>query len=208
MTNERSIEATIQHARDAVEEAQTDDGWVMIKADMLSALLGEIERQRCSGEPSVAYAEDCSCCGVMDPVVYTAQCARCRTIQDSRESPKSEPPASREADIEDVMRGLYASEINFSVSCFWDAGYDVKLGDHLNGFKAAFTALTLDEIAQGLTEAACKHYPDSQFAAQVNRPAPPEKPTTCPHCGNREFFATALMKCTACGRNWLPERTT
>jgi hypothetical protein len=36
-------------------------------------------------------------------------------------------------DIEIVMRKLYESEINCALSCFWDNGWDVKLGDEMNG---------------------------------------------------------------------------
>jgi hypothetical protein len=33
-----------------------------------------------------------------------------------------------------ILQRLYDSEINFEVSGFYDAGFDVGLGDHLNGF--------------------------------------------------------------------------
>ena len=39
-------------------------------------------------------------------------------------------------DIEIVMKNLYESEINCSISSFWDNGWDVKLGDEMNGFVA------------------------------------------------------------------------
>ena len=35
-----------------------------------------------------------------------------------------------------IFQRLYDSEINFEVSAFYDAGFDVRLGDHLNGFLA------------------------------------------------------------------------
>jgi hypothetical protein len=35
-----------------------------------------------------------------------------------------------------IMQDLYHSEINVSVSWFWDGGIEVKLGDPLNGFVA------------------------------------------------------------------------
>jgi len=31
---------------------------------------------------------------------------------------------------------LYDSEINFEISCFWDAGFNWKLGDSVNGYVA------------------------------------------------------------------------
>jgi hypothetical protein len=33
-----------------------------------------------------------------------------------------------------ILQRLYDSEINFEVARFYDAGFDVRLGDHLNGF--------------------------------------------------------------------------
>jgi hypothetical protein len=33
-----------------------------------------------------------------------------------------------------IFQRLYDSEINFEVSGFYDAGFGVRLGDHLNGF--------------------------------------------------------------------------
>jgi len=51
MTNERSIESVILHAKGLVTEAEEDDGWVMIASGLLSMLLGEIERLRRAAEP-------------------------------------------------------------------------------------------------------------------------------------------------------------
>jgi hypothetical protein len=35
-----------------------------------------------------------------------------------------------------VIQALYDSEINCSISSFWDGGFMVKLGDEYNGFEA------------------------------------------------------------------------
>jgi hypothetical protein len=35
-----------------------------------------------------------------------------------------------------ILQRLYDSEINFEVAGFYDAGFDVRLGDALNGFLA------------------------------------------------------------------------
>jgi hypothetical protein len=40
-----------------------------------------------------------------------------------------------------VIERLYASEINCSISTFWDGGIAVKLGDELNGFVAGIEIL-------------------------------------------------------------------
>jgi len=36
---------------------------------------------------------------------------------------------------EELIHRIYDSEINFKIQCFWDTGFDVYLGDELNGFK-------------------------------------------------------------------------
>lgn len=65
-----------------------------------------------------------------------------------------------------VLQALYASEINASISCFWDAGWDVKLGDELNGFKAerTFENSELDAAAVWLVSEAKRAFPQSEFA--------------------------------------------
>lgn len=70
----------------------------------------------------------------------------------------------------DIFQELYDSEINFSVSCFWDGGFEVKLGDDLNGFKAETSwrnegnVRTWREVNNWLRSEAIKAYPDSKFA--------------------------------------------
>lgn len=85
--------------------------------------------------------------------------------------------------LETVLAGLYRSEINCSISTFWDMGWDVRLGDEMNGWKAETTILcpphedlsqhrTLAHVARGLEEVAVwldvqarAHFPDSEYAA-------------------------------------------
>ena len=67
-------------------------------------------------------------------------------------------------DIEIVMKRLYESEINCSISCFWDNGWDVKLGDEMNGFVAESNFRTLDECAYFLDLEARTHFPRSLYA--------------------------------------------
>ena len=63
-----------------------------------------------------------------------------------------------------VLADLYNSEINVSISCFWDGGWDVKLGDEMNGFKAETTLDDIDAIAPWLIESAKRIWPESHFA--------------------------------------------
>ncbi|KKL65298.1 hypothetical protein LCGC14_2156420 [marine sediment metagenome] len=43
------------------------------------------------------------------------------------------------------MEGLYALETNFNISCFWDGGFDVSIGDGFNGYIWKDSADTLYE---------------------------------------------------------------
>jgi hypothetical protein len=67
-------------------------------------------------------------------------------------------------DIEMVLKKLYESGINCSISGFWDGGWDVKLGDELNGFKAKANFRTLDECADFLDVQARIHCPEAAYS--------------------------------------------
>jgi hypothetical protein len=62
------------------------------------------------------------------------------------------------------LNKLYASEINFAIETFWDAGFRWKLGDDINGYVAEGEAKTLEDAARALAGAAREHFPESQFA--------------------------------------------
>ena len=68
-----------------------------------------------------------------------------------------------------VLQDLYDSEINFAISTFWDAGFDWKLGDEVNGYKAEGQGRSFLEAANQLRDAAIKHFPESEFAAKYKR---------------------------------------
>jgi hypothetical protein len=63
-----------------------------------------------------------------------------------------------------VFQKLYDSEINFSVSCLWDGGFQVKLGDATNGYKYEASLDSWDDVEPWLKSSAILHYPDSEFA--------------------------------------------
>ena len=63
-----------------------------------------------------------------------------------------------------ILQRLYDSEINFEVSGFYDAGFDVRLGDHLNGFLAEGKVETWAEVEAWLRDQVLAHFPDSKFA--------------------------------------------
>jgi hypothetical protein len=70
-----------------------------------------------------------------------------------------------------VLQQLYDSEINFEVSGFYDAGFDVRLGDALNGFLAEGKVKTWAEAEGWLRDQALAHFPDSKFAQDELREA-------------------------------------
>jgi hypothetical protein len=63
----------------------------------------------------------------------------------------------------DIFQELYDSEINFSVSCFWDGGFTVKLGDDMNGWKAETNVDDWRAVNTWLRAEAVKAYPGSAF---------------------------------------------
>jgi hypothetical protein len=67
------------------------------------------------------------------------------------------------------LKKLYASEINFRIEAFWDAGFRWKLGDDVNGYVAEGAAKTLEDAAWLLAGAAREHFPESQFALTTGK---------------------------------------
>ena len=70
-----------------------------------------------------------------------------------------------------IFQRLYDSEINFEVSGFYDAGFGVRLGDHLNGFLTEGKVETWADAETWLREQALAHFPDSKFARDELRAA-------------------------------------
>lgn len=71
----------------------------------------------------------------------------------------------------DVIRALYASEINCRIWTFWDGGLTVEIGDELNGFRASemFDEDSFAHAAQWLDSKARELYPKSKYASQRER---------------------------------------
>ena len=65
--------------------------------------------------------------------------------------------------MEVLFKDLYDSEINVSLSWFWDAGFTVKIGDEVNGFVAQTTVATLLEVQDWLIETVKELYPGSWY---------------------------------------------
>ena len=65
-----------------------------------------------------------------------------------------------------VMDKLYDSEINFRISTFWDGGFDVFIGDEINGYKEQRTVRDWEAVEDTLHLLAMKHYPNSEYTKQ------------------------------------------
>lgn len=75
-----------------------------------------------------------------------------------------------------IMPDLYASEINVTISWFWDGGFNVQLGDSMNGIDAYAWCDTWPEAVAWLRDKAIELYPDSDFA-KANAPAATKETT-------------------------------
>jgi hypothetical protein len=71
----------------------------------------------------------------------------------------------------DILQMLYDSEINFHLSCFWDAEIDWKLGDQMNGYHASGKEKTVALAIEALKDAALRVYPDSEFTRRIRAKA-------------------------------------
>ena len=58
-----------------------------------------------------------------------------------------------------IFQQLYDDAINFEVSCFWDDGFHVRLGDRMNGYRAEAHLATWQEVEAWLRENAFKEFP-------------------------------------------------
>lgn len=63
-----------------------------------------------------------------------------------------------------ILQDLYDSEINFSIAVFWDNGFEIKLGDEMNGYVAQGNAESFDRAIEWLRVRACEKFPNSIFA--------------------------------------------
>jgi hypothetical protein len=65
-----------------------------------------------------------------------------------------------------LFKKLYESEINLHLSWFWDSGYDVKIGDEMNGYVAEFNTHSIDEVENWVVSNVIKAFPKSKFAKE------------------------------------------
>lgn len=65
-----------------------------------------------------------------------------------------------------IIPKMLASEINGSISWFYDAGFTWTLGDEMNGVKEDGQEDTYVGALQALGASAVRHYPESRFAKE------------------------------------------
>lgn len=63
-----------------------------------------------------------------------------------------------------LLQQLYDSEINFSITTFWDGGVTAKLGDEINGYVAEEIFEKVIDAEMWLLGQARIHFPESKFA--------------------------------------------
>jgi hypothetical protein len=114
------------------------------------------------------------------------------------------------------LQRIYDSEINVSISWFWDGGIDVRLGDAINGFPADENVPSIKDILPWLQEAIAHFYPDSTYArslephvrerakSRVFRPPQAGAQVRCPHCGSPNAAPPGITElieftCSHCG---------
>lgn len=69
--------------------------------------------------------------------------------------------------LEGVLDAAYASETNVQISCFFDDGWTIKLGDHINGFTATAYARDASQLAAALDVLIMAHDPDGTYTSLV-----------------------------------------
>lgn len=63
-----------------------------------------------------------------------------------------------------IIQGVYNSEINGSINWFWDGGFDISLGDEMNGVVSKHNVDTWEEVEEWFKEKVQEHYSDSEFS--------------------------------------------
>lgn len=71
--------------------------------------------------------------------------------------------------MNELLARMYKHEINFAVSAFWDGGFDLKIGDDWNGYKALGAVATVDEIAPWFVDNLQRLYPDIDWSFDPTR---------------------------------------
>ena len=69
--------------------------------------------------------------------------------------------------IVNELKRIGESEINFSISYFYDATWIFKLGDDLNGFTYEESFTSIEDGMNHLIQEIIKQYPDSDYVKRL-----------------------------------------
>ncbi|NVM41382.1 hypothetical protein HWX16_13715 [Ochrobactrum intermedium] len=69
----------------------------------------------------------------------------------------------------EVFKAAYDSEINIYLASFWDAGWEVRIGDEMNGFLAEKRFRDIDKVAPWVKEQVIIHFPFSAAAKLLSK---------------------------------------
>ena len=95
-----------------------------------------------------------------------------------------------------ILNDLHDSEINFHLSCFFDGGFTVKIGDEMNGFAFSGTASRVEDAVEWLRIRAMEHYPDSLFAKTYREVTPMTTSTKRPDGELKETLCDLFAEAT------------
>ena len=121
-------------------------------------------------------------------------------------------------DLAVELQRIYDSEINVRISWLWDCGFEVRLGDDVNGFLAEETFAHTAGILPWLQQAISHFYPDSTYARSLNdevralaaqrlfQPPRDSARVRCPHCGAPNAATPGIEEliqfiCAHCGQS-------
>ena len=71
--------------------------------------------------------------------------------------------------MKSVFQKIYDLKINFSVSSFWCGGFDVKIGDEMNSWKAEGHVRDWNDVAPWLVNKVLELWSDNEFVQATLR---------------------------------------
>lgn len=66
-----------------------------------------------------------------------------------------------------LIQALYDSEINLEIKWVWDSGFDIRIGDKMNGFVHQFYCDTVEEMEQQIETNVKKYFPKFNYTKDV-----------------------------------------
>nr|WP_162759298.1 hypothetical protein [Brucella intermedia] len=73
----------------------------------------------------------------------------------------------------EVLKAAYDSDINIYLASFWDGGWEVRIGDEMDGFRAERRLRDIGKVAVWLKEEIILLFPDSEAAKLFSKDASP-----------------------------------